>query len=228
MPAPNNNSEQLVWLRRHVENDVPEAIHHLGSAYRDGDYGLVKSAKKAAKIFKRAVELGSVEAMIDLGVMYTYGHGIKINKKKALELYRTTASLGDPIGQYNLSLILQEASGDLVEAQRLLERSAAQGYADAQFGLACMLDEQAVESSDQHLYQEAFRYFKLAAEAGHSTGAYNLAICFEQGDGTPVDLAEAAKWYASLGARSHDAKGAQEALGRVRLAEQRAEIAAQL
>ena len=40
----------LVRLRRHVENEVPEAIVHLGQAYVDGYYELVKSNKKAAKL----------------------------------------------------------------------------------------------------------------------------------------------------------------------------------
>ena len=38
-----------------MENEVPEAITFLGNAYRYGELELVKSDKKAAKIYKRAV-----------------------------------------------------------------------------------------------------------------------------------------------------------------------------
>ena len=60
IPCANSNAESLVRLRRHVENEVPEAITHLGTAYRCGWYGLMISDKKAAKIYRRAVELGDV------------------------------------------------------------------------------------------------------------------------------------------------------------------------
>ncbi|KAK7248047.1 hypothetical protein SO694_00087041 [Aureococcus anophagefferens] len=50
---------RIFWLRfgRHVDNDVPEAIKTLGDYYFFGHMGLVKSAKKAAKLWKRGVEL---------------------------------------------------------------------------------------------------------------------------------------------------------------------------
>ena len=63
IPCAEDHTEQLAQLRRHVENEVPEAITHLGNAYREGRFGLVKSYKKAAKMYRRAVELGNVDAM---------------------------------------------------------------------------------------------------------------------------------------------------------------------
>ena len=63
LPPTKTDAEQLARLRRHVENEVPEAITHLGNAYREGRFGLVKSYKKAAKMYRRAVELGNVDAM---------------------------------------------------------------------------------------------------------------------------------------------------------------------
>jgi len=45
-PATKNAKEELAQLRRHVENEVPEAIKTLGDAYCAGRYGLVRSAKK--------------------------------------------------------------------------------------------------------------------------------------------------------------------------------------
>ena len=45
-PATGNAKEALAQLRRHVENEVPEAIKVLGDAYCTGRYGLVRSAKK--------------------------------------------------------------------------------------------------------------------------------------------------------------------------------------
>ena len=119
-------------LRRHVENDVPEAIVHLAECYRDGKMGLVKSAKKAAKIYKRAVELGSVDAMVALGLLYERGDGVKLDKKKAEQLLRLAADRGDAQAQLHLAdLIFQNNDVD-PEAFQYLKLSAEQGLTGAE------------------------------------------------------------------------------------------------
>ncbi|KAK7241134.1 hypothetical protein SO694_0005206 [Aureococcus anophagefferens] len=104
IPYAETDAEDLARLRRHVENEVPEAIAMLGDAYRKGWHGLVKSDKKAAKIYRRAVELGSVDAMVSLGGMYATGSGVKLDKKKAARLYRMAADRGNAVAQSNLGL----------------------------------------------------------------------------------------------------------------------------
>ena len=98
-------AEVLASIRRNVEDEVPEAIAHLGQAYRDGMYGLVKSSKKARKLYKRAVELGNVSAMLNLGAYYETGDGVKRDWKKAEQLYRMAANRGDADAQRNLGLL---------------------------------------------------------------------------------------------------------------------------
>ena len=46
----------LPGLRRHIDNDVPEAMQFLGDYYKNGDsfYSIVKSSKKAAKLYTSA------------------------------------------------------------------------------------------------------------------------------------------------------------------------------
>ena len=102
----------------------------LALAYVDGDYGLVKSDKKAAKIYKRAVELGNVSAMLELGCLYYHGDGVKRNWKKALELYRRAGERGDAYGQWHLSDMLNR-NGEVVEARRWCRLAAAQNLEDA-------------------------------------------------------------------------------------------------
>ena len=125
-------------IRRNAEADVPEAITHLAGCYEDGDYGLVKSAKKAAKIFKRAVELGDTQAMLNLGCLYMNGE-FKLDKKKALQLWRMAADRGQAAAQKNLGLAYWTGRGcspDLDEARRWLTLAAAQGCDEAKSALA--------------------------------------------------------------------------------------------
>ena len=125
-------------IRRNAEADVPEAITHLAGCYEDGDYGLVKSAKKAAKIYKRAVELGDTNAMTGLAIMYMAGE-FKLDKKKALQLWRMAADRGHPRAQKNLGLAYWRGDGcsqDLEEARRWLTLAALQGCDEAKSALA--------------------------------------------------------------------------------------------
>jgi hypothetical protein len=147
-----------------VENEVPDAITFLGDAYRRGLLGVVKSDKKAAKIYRRAVELGDVRAMIFLGFMHVNGLGVKLDKKKAERLLRMAADRGVALAQYNFGILL---------------------YSEQKF-------------------EEAFRYFVLAANQGYTDGENNLAVCYRDGRGTEVDLGKARYWFERAAAKGDE------------------------
>jgi TPR repeat protein len=167
----------MVQLRRHVENDVPLAICVLGSYYAigtgpfEGGDGIVPNRKKAAKILKRAVELGNVDAMVDLAVLYDQGgDGVKLNKKKAMQLLRMAADRGHARGQCMLGqrLIAQDVGGGTLgvgssEARRLFTLSASQGFADAEFELGFMYEHGWGVNRD---LDEAKRRYAIAAATG--------------------------------------------------------------
>jgi len=164
IPCPKSNAEALAQIRRHVENEVPEAITFLGTAYRLGRFGLVKSDKKAAKIYRRAVELGDVGAMIRLGYSYATGSGVKLDKKKAERLYRAAADRGDATAQVNFAFLL-----------------------DA-----------------EKKFDEAFRYYALAADQGYTNAENSLGCCYMDGEGTEVDLGKARYWFERAAAKGHE------------------------
>ena len=126
------DAAELAAIRRHVENDVPEAINSLATMYRDGYLGLPVNEKKAMKIFKRAVERGNVEAMTNLGTMYEDGNvvkrDIKVIFKKAEQLYRMGADRGCHGAQRSLGFMMQR-KGDYDKAIYYFEMSAKQGFA---------------------------------------------------------------------------------------------------
>jgi len=171
VPCPRGPAEQLAQLRRHVENEVPEAITNLGCAYRRGRLGLVKSDKKAAKIWKRAVELGDVEAMRDLGFMYETGSGVKLDKKKAERLFRMAADRGDAVAQNNLgSLLYSEKNYE--EAFRYHSLAAGQGYTPGENNLGCCYRHG--EGTEVDLGKARY-WFERAAAKGFEIATRNLA-----------------------------------------------------
>ena len=171
VPHPETDAEQLAQLRRHVENEVPEALAFLGDAYYSGRMGLVESAKKAAKIWKRAVELGNVDAMRCLGVLYEYGKGVKLDKKKAERLYRMAADRGDAVAQSNFAFLL-DAEEKHEEAFRYYALSADQGHKRGETNLGVCY--KAGKGTEVDL-GKARCWFERAAAKGHEAATRELA-----------------------------------------------------
>ena len=172
-PLAETDAEILAQLRRHVENEVPEAIHHLGEAYTAPFYGLVRNEKKAAKIYKRGAELGNVESMYSLAYISQYGCGIKVNKKKAKQLYQRAADRGFVPANYSISCMLyDEGPSSYQESFRYCKLAADRGFTKAEYNLA--ISYQKGEGVDVDL-EEARRWYARAAAKGHEKAASALA-----------------------------------------------------
>ena len=171
-PQPEDEKAELAMYRRHADNDVPEAVTQLGDMYRRGDSfsGVVKSTKKAAKLYKRAVELGNVDAMLKLGYLYDNGDGVKLDKKKAEQLYRVAADKGDACAQFGLFQLLK-ADQRLEEATHYLRLSAEQGYTMAETGLGMQIFWQhgpdAVDEARRWLDRAAAKGDEDASRSSH-------------------------------------------------------------
>jgi hypothetical protein len=166
-PQAKSFAEGLARLRRHVENEQPEAMKQLGDCYNNGGYGLVKSSKKAAKLYLRAAELGQVNAMVELGNLYdTGGTGVKRDRKKAIKMFRTAADRGNAIAQSSLSTSLS-VDGQYMESFRYCKLAADQGYTQAQYNAGyCYENAEGVERN----LDEAKRLYALTAAKGFEPG----------------------------------------------------------
>ena len=171
-PVSKTHKQELAEVRRHVENELPEAIVYLGNSYRDGRLGLVKSMKKAAKLYKRAVELGNLPAMVSLGMVYEVGYGgAKLDKKKARQLYQMAADRGHARAQHNIGNFFRQ-DGQMEEAFRHYKMAAEQGHENAQCNVGfCYAKGVGVE----HDLDEARRWYALAAAKGHEGAIESLA-----------------------------------------------------
>ena len=60
-------------------------------------------------------------------------------------------------------------------------------------------------------YNEAVKYYTLAAEAGYADAQCNLGLCYLQGKSVEKDAAKAIEWYTK--AAEQGSKGGQNNLG---------------
>ncbi|KAH8072084.1 sulfuric ester hydrolase [Aureococcus anophagefferens] len=72
-PWPKTHAMMLAYLRQNVDNGVSEAMNQLGDFYRFGRVVAAPNPNKAAKLYTRAIELGNLDAMNNLGFMHSQG-----------------------------------------------------------------------------------------------------------------------------------------------------------
>ncbi|EJK71016.1 hypothetical protein THAOC_07582, partial [Thalassiosira oceanica] len=101
-PYPKNDAVGLALVKARVLKKDPEAINNLGQQYYHGRLGLHKDMRKAVELFTEAAELGSVEALFNLGNVYYFGEGVQEDKLKGAEFYTRAAMQGHVGSRHNL------------------------------------------------------------------------------------------------------------------------------
>ncbi len=89
-----------------------------------------------------------------------------------------------------------------------LQQLAEQGDAKAQYNLGVMYAKGQGVPQD---YQEAVRWYRLAAEQGHASGQFSLGAMYTAGQGVPKDYVLAHMWL-NLAA----GKGVKKGVGKFR------------
>lgn len=150
---------------------------------------------KAFQLFKKAADLGNVEALNSLGNMYCRGDGIPKDYKKAFELYEQAAEQGSGWAMYNLGLMYSDGMGmraDYLKAVELYEKAADLGVSNALNNLGIMYAQgQGVAKN----IQKAIELYEKAAEQGCGLAMYNLGYLYFIGEGVKIDHEKAVEFY---------------------------------
>ena len=159
------------------------AQYYLGVMLQYG-YGVPKNLEEAFRLYQ-SVALLFADARYSLGVMFENGWGVEKNLEQALEHYQSAAAEGYSGAQAEVDRITSSIQMGAAQV------SAAQGDADAQFSFAGMCYRgKGVDQS----YDEALRYYRLAAEKGHAGAQFNLGVMYYKGEGVRKDPEKAAEY----------------------------------
>ena len=201
-------SDNIKDFRKKAENDFPDAQFALGLCYMNG-YGLKKDTEEAIKWFQKSADLGFAEAQCMLGKCYQEGIGVsKMNLYAAEKWYKKAIESGNPEAQFRLGLCYYEEKLDPQNnpqyalrigaisystqnreiGKKMILKSAEGGFAEAQNKIG-----------DFHYrnyeYEEAFNWFRKAAEQGHIEAQLSVAKCYNEGKGVSQNPKEAVKWF---------------------------------
>ncbi|EJK49041.1 hypothetical protein THAOC_32120, partial [Thalassiosira oceanica] len=103
-PIPDNNADALAMIMARVKKKDPEAIDTLGQRYCHGDLGLQEDMKKAVELYNgtEAAELGSIDALCNLGLAHVTGRGVEKDEAKGIHFWGKAAMRGDVECRHNL------------------------------------------------------------------------------------------------------------------------------
>jgi uncharacterized protein len=122
-----NVEEALLWLRKAFRTGDACAGQNIAITYREnGDL------KKAVKWFRKAAEAGDDDALIQLGIHYYWGKGVRKNPKAAVQCFRTAtkakniSGVGTDDAFFLLAIAYHEGCGvraSMPKTRKFLERA---------------------------------------------------------------------------------------------------------
>ncbi len=179
------------------------AQNNLGVCLERG-HGVAKDEKAAFAWYDLAARGGYDMAWLNLGDCYRYGRGVQADEAKAFSCYLTAAENGHARAQYVVGNCYFDAclvDRDIPQAMRWYEKSALQGYGEAMEKINSIradmseLYNYGVSAYKKGKYEDAVRFYTIAAECGHRGAQCNLGYCYQQGQGCEVDVQKAVHYY---------------------------------
>lgn len=193
-----NINKALTYYRKSGQNGYGAAyadlgFHHYQNAMRSNDRD---EMKKAIMFYKRAANLNSSVALLNLGRIYREGANVDKNIEQSTEYFRLSAQLKNPDGMAQYALSLRNGWGvekDVKEALNYYHQAADKGIKLAQNNYAKLLydGKEGVEKD----VKSAAVYFKMAADQGVPPSMFFYAKIVINGEGSvPVNLKEGGKY----------------------------------
>lgn len=167
----------------HAERiSIGNAYYYLGNNYDKG-FGCITNNTKAAEYYQKSVDLGNVNAMNNLAVMYITGIGVEKSPSKAVELYEKAAELGNIYAQTNLADMYLEGTAVEHNEHKALFWYKRAASKDSVLGQRC-LGNYYLNKSDT---LKAIECYRIAAEHNDTVSLYNLGTFYYYGLGVVRD-----------------------------------------
>lgn len=184
--------EAAFWLHLAADRD-DESKQLLATLYLHG-HGVEKNIAKSAELLRSLAHKGDTEAMVQLAIVLS-----EMFRPPHEEIHSWLIQASE-LGNSHAREILEEIEGSLKTPEAVQEefktsigpeRTASQWRALAEAGdiegtfcLARLLEDGNDVQGD---YEEAFRWFKRAADQGHPAAQWHLSRCYQAGLGVRPD-----------------------------------------
>lgn len=175
--------EQVDCYRNAALQNDAKAAYNLGVCYRKGE-GVNIDDKFAFQWFKRAADLGLLEAQLAAGICYYMGSGTPQNYPEALKLLQPLAEQGNKHAQYFLGDYHYYERENYPQAAKWYAAAAEQKHVAALNNLGlCYENGHGVQQSDL----KALQCFQQASAQFLPIALINQGRCYLEGRGTDAN-----------------------------------------
>ncbi|CAG8509783.1 12976_t:CDS:2 [Ambispora gerdemannii] len=216
--TPCNNDNAFQWYKKAAEIGDSLGQQEVGFMYQQG-IGTDQNLKEEIKWFSKASDAGMAIASYHLAGKYLRGERVKMDKSRAIDLYKKSAEAGfiqayAAIGEILLDQVREifiEGNNrfeydDFIELQIKAWLSDKDTTPQKIFSLAEKRQDQSKYWTLLAFFNlrgfgtprnndNAFQWYKKAAEIGDSLGQQEVGYLYQQGIGTDQNLKEAIKWF---------------------------------
>jgi len=156
--------------------------------------GVRKSYKKAKIWYMLSAKQNNPRAMVQLGLMYFKGRGVKLRKAKAFKWMMRAARLGHARAQSNVCISYSAGLG--VEINREKARSwCEKAYAQKDLTATAILGGMYLRGEGgEQITDKGILLITKAAESGHAYAQYTLGKSYFFGTGVPVNRLLGVRW----------------------------------
>jgi TPR repeat protein len=140
--------------------------------------------------------------MYRLARIYHLGRGVVCDYQKAYNLYTRAAELGHSDSSRLLDITnysINQHSEDLKDSLSIIKFMARKGNINLQYILGIFY----ITNKDRLNYNEAFKWFQMAASNKNTNAIYQLGLLYENGQGTIQDYSTAYRLYSRTKEKGH-------------------------
>ncbi len=151
--------------------------------------GVEKNPATALEYFKKAAELGSIEAPAAIGYFYTAGLAVEKDDVKAAEWFQKGSEKGSAVAKFNLGRFYLDNKGGLSSYEKgiaLMEEAAASDLPEAHAALA-EIYFLGLNSELKPDYDKAVPHVNAAADRGEVAAINMLGVMKQKGLGLDLD-----------------------------------------
>lgn len=228
VPAPeppiSENERRLRELERRAEGGDAAAMCLLGKVYEHGQYfdgevflNAPSDRARAMTWYRKAADTGDPTGLFNLGWHTKWDRELSDNDRRLREWERRAES-GDTVSMCLLGKVYE--NGQFFDGEGLLNapsdpwglrerralamtwyrKAADAGDPTGMFNLACLYNVSADVNARPAEKEIAAEWYRKAAEAGFDGAIFSLARMYGFGEGVPLNLEEARKWYSKSNA----------------------------
>lgn len=153
------------------------------------------------KLLRQNAMIGQAAEQFEIANRYALGYGVDIDLVQSYKWFIKAAQNKLAVAQFSVGMMLEHGKGtdrNLSLSRNYYQRAAEQGNLMSIYRLA-MMNAAPQNPTTKPDFKVALKWFNMAANAGLVDAQYNLAVLYEKGHGTDVDLVETYKWYTIAG-----------------------------